>query len=75
MQEQSILMHLPPPGPYRTPVVTAFIDVRVFELEPSVQLRFLLENGTELCLAIELNALESLSKELQGYRDSRDAIR
>jgi hypothetical protein len=74
MLDRSISLHLPPPVPYQTPVATAFIDVRVFELEPSVQLRFLLENGTEPCLPIKLNALERLCNELQGHPDSHDAI-
>ena len=73
MLNRSISLHLPPPGPYRTPVAAAFIDLRVVEYEPSVQLRFLLENGTELCLPIEINALERLYNDLHGNPDIRDA--
>lgn len=74
MLDRSISLHLPPPGPYRTPVAAAFIELRVVEYEPSVQLRSLFENGTELCLPIEFNAVEVYATNFRVIPDSRDAI-
>ncbi len=58
------LVQLEPPGPYRTPVVEAFLGLMAFQGELPPQACLVLQGGIELRIPLHQEALEKLRKVL-----------